>query len=172
MRRVPVAEMSTWHGHILLPCYLTGCGSGSKSMAERPACPWPQMDLLFIHGTECNLAACMVAVIDTIPDRLPTNGYIHHRLCVCLPGDYPTRSLEFLQVAWLSNPLMRFPFLFNIFFLSPFCDSKTSLSIVFHSWLVLNHCGYRLENEHLNNVGHYRAIKTVPLPFEELNPMA
>jgi hypothetical protein len=28
MRRVPVAEMSTWHGHILLPCYLTGCGSG------------------------------------------------------------------------------------------------------------------------------------------------
>ncbi|KAH9535736.1 hypothetical protein CY35_17G068900 [Sphagnum magellanicum] len=31
---------------------------------------------------------------------------------------------------------------------------------------------YRLENEHLNNVGHYRAIKTVPLPFEELNPMA
>ncbi|CAM6106377.1 unnamed protein product [Calypogeia fissa] len=24
---------------------------------------------------------------------------------------------------------------------------------------------YRLENEHLNNVGHYRATKTVPLPF-------
>jgi hypothetical protein len=51
-----------------------------------------------VAGTECNLAACMVAVIDTIPDRLPTNGYIHHRLCVCLPGDYPTRSLEFLQI--------------------------------------------------------------------------
>jgi hypothetical protein len=31
-----------------------------------------------VAGTECNLAACMVAVIDTIPDRLPTNGYIHH----------------------------------------------------------------------------------------------
>lgn len=28
MRHVPVAEMSTWHGHILLPCYLTGCGFG------------------------------------------------------------------------------------------------------------------------------------------------
>ncbi|KAK7278436.1 hypothetical protein RJT34_23464 [Clitoria ternatea] len=26
---------------------------------------------------------------------------------------------------------------------------------------------YRLENEHLNNVGHYRAVKTVPLPFRE-----
>ncbi|XP_019461907.1 PREDICTED: phosphate transporter PHO1 [Lupinus angustifolius] len=26
---------------------------------------------------------------------------------------------------------------------------------------------YRLENEHLNNVGRYRAVKTVPLPFRE-----
>ncbi|KAK2988878.1 hypothetical protein RJ640_028645 [Escallonia rubra] len=26
---------------------------------------------------------------------------------------------------------------------------------------------YRLENEHLNNVGKYRAVKTVPLPFHE-----
>jgi len=25
----------------------------------------------------------------------------------------------------------------------------------------------RLENEHLNNVGHYRAVKTVPLPFRD-----
>ncbi|KAG4983703.1 hypothetical protein AAZX31_10G172900 [Glycine max] len=28
---------------------------------------------------------------------------------------------------------------------------------------------YRLENEHLNNVGHYRAVKTVPLPFREID---
>ncbi|KAG4910993.1 hypothetical protein JHK87_057109 [Glycine soja] len=28
---------------------------------------------------------------------------------------------------------------------------------------------YRLENEHLNNVGHYRAVKTVPLPFREVD---
>jgi hypothetical protein len=26
----------------------------------------------------------------------------------------------------------------------------------------------RLENEHLNNVGKFRAVKTVPLPFREL----
>ncbi|GKD83650.1 phosphate transporter PHO1, partial [Tanacetum coccineum] len=26
---------------------------------------------------------------------------------------------------------------------------------------------YRLENEHLNNVGKYRAVKTTPLPFYE-----
>ncbi|KAI4318063.1 hypothetical protein L6164_025872 [Bauhinia variegata] len=26
---------------------------------------------------------------------------------------------------------------------------------------------YRLENEHLNNAGHYRAVKAVPLPFRE-----
>ncbi|KAL1294690.1 hypothetical protein HN51_055481 [Arachis hypogaea] len=28
---------------------------------------------------------------------------------------------------------------------------------------------YRLENEHLNNVGRYRAVKTVPLPFREMD---
>lgn len=28
---------------------------------------------------------------------------------------------------------------------------------------------YRLEHEHLNNVGKYRAVKTVPLPFRELD---
>ncbi|CAJ1967084.1 unnamed protein product [Sphenostylis stenocarpa] len=28
---------------------------------------------------------------------------------------------------------------------------------------------YRLENEHLNNVGHYRAVKAVPLPFREID---
>lgn len=26
-------------------------------------------------------------------------------------------------------------------------------------------CLFRLENEHLNNVGKYRAFKSVPLPF-------
>jgi xenotropic and polytropic retrovirus receptor 1 len=26
----------------------------------------------------------------------------------------------------------------------------------------------RLENEHLNNAGKFRAVKTVPLPFREL----
>ncbi|XP_071706366.1 phosphate transporter PHO1 homolog 1-like [Rutidosis leptorrhynchoides] len=28
---------------------------------------------------------------------------------------------------------------------------------------------YRLENEHLNNAGKFRAVKTVPLPFEEVD---
>ncbi|XP_010527408.1 PREDICTED: phosphate transporter PHO1 [Tarenaya hassleriana] len=28
---------------------------------------------------------------------------------------------------------------------------------------------YRLENEHLNNVGEFRAVKTVPLPFREMD---
>lgn len=27
----------------------------------------------------------------------------------------------------------------------------------------------RLENEHLNNVGKFRAVKTVPLPFHEVD---
>ncbi|VFQ78063.1 unnamed protein product [Cuscuta campestris] len=29
---------------------------------------------------------------------------------------------------------------------------------------------YRLENEHLNNAGKFRAVKTVPLPFHEIDP--
>ncbi|CAN7127118.1 unnamed protein product [Brassica rapa subsp. narinosa] len=28
---------------------------------------------------------------------------------------------------------------------------------------------YRVENEHLNNVGHFRAVKTVPLPFRDMD---
>ncbi|XWS23293.1 hypothetical protein CRYUN_Cryun29cG0109200 [Craigia yunnanensis] len=28
---------------------------------------------------------------------------------------------------------------------------------------------YRLENEHLNNAGKFRAVKTVPLPFHEVD---
>ncbi|XP_058183031.1 phosphate transporter PHO1 homolog 1 [Rhododendron vialii] len=28
---------------------------------------------------------------------------------------------------------------------------------------------YRLENEHLNNAGHFRAVRTVPLPFHEVD---
>ncbi|XP_024021604.1 phosphate transporter PHO1 homolog 1 [Morus notabilis] len=28
---------------------------------------------------------------------------------------------------------------------------------------------FRLENEHLNNAGHFRAVKTVPLPFHEVD---
>ncbi|GKD02259.1 phosphate transporter PHO1 homolog 1 [Tanacetum coccineum] len=28
---------------------------------------------------------------------------------------------------------------------------------------------YRLENEHLNNAGKFRAVKTVPLPFQEVD---
>ncbi|CAI9785337.1 unnamed protein product [Fraxinus pennsylvanica] len=28
---------------------------------------------------------------------------------------------------------------------------------------------YRLENEHLNNAGKFRAVKTIPLPFHEVD---
>ena len=28
---------------------------------------------------------------------------------------------------------------------------------------------YRLENEHLNNAGKFRAVKIVPLPFHEVD---
>lgn len=36
--------------------------------------------------------------------------------------------------------------------------------LVFITNKILRH---RIENEHLNNVGKFRAVKTVPLPFRE-----
>lgn len=34
-------------------------------------------------------------------------------------------------------------------------------------FMILTFFFIRLEHEHLNNVGHYRAVKTVPLPFRD-----
>lgn len=53
-----------------------------------------------------------------------------------------------------------------------------SCNIIISYHLFHNCCAYqgiyvhvcRLENEHLNNVGKYRATKQVPLPFEDTTP--
>ncbi|PIN14304.1 putative small molecule transporter [Handroanthus impetiginosus] len=66
----------------------------------------------------------------------------------------------FLRVAWLET-VMRFNF---GMFESRLIDfSLASLEVIRRGhW---NY--YRLENEHLNNVGEFRAVKAVPLPFRE-----
>ncbi|GMI69863.1 phosphate 1, ARABIDOPSIS PHOSPHATE 1 [Hibiscus trionum] len=65
-----------------------------------------------------------------------------------------------LRVAWIES-IMRFRF-------SPV---QTHLLDFFLASLEVIRRGhwnfYRLENEHLNNVGKFRAVKTVPLPFRE-----
>ena len=49
----------------------------------------------------------------------------------------------------------------NIFILLVYFISKVHLHRVF----ILTVTWFRVENEHLNNVGKYRAFKSVPLPF-------
>ncbi|GMI70390.1 phosphate 1, ARABIDOPSIS PHOSPHATE 1 [Hibiscus trionum] len=65
-----------------------------------------------------------------------------------------------LRVAWIES-IMRFRF-------NP---AQTHLLDFFLASLEVIRRGhwnfYRLENEHLNNVGKFRAVKTVPLPFRE-----
>ncbi|KAL9225172.1 hypothetical protein vseg_001123 [Gypsophila vaccaria] len=66
-----------------------------------------------------------------------------------------------LRVAWVQS-VMRFIKIGNVE--GKFLDfSLASLEVIRRGhWNF-----YRLENEHLNNVGKYRAVKTVPLPFRE-----
>lgn len=66
-----------------------------------------------------------------------------------------------LRVAWVES-VMRFIKVGNVE--AKFLDfALASLEVVRRGhWNF-----YRLENEHLNNVGKFRAVKTVPLPFRE-----
>ncbi|CAN5951468.1 unnamed protein product [Sphagnum jensenii] len=66
-----------------------------------------------------------------------------------------------LRLAWISSiqPLNGIPGF-----------SQPAWSVIFAALEVIRRGQwnfYRLENEHLNNVGKYRAVKTVPLPFKE-----
>jgi hypothetical protein len=66
-----------------------------------------------------------------------------------------------LRLAWISSiqPLNGIPGF-----------SQPAWSVIFAALEVIRRGQwnfYRLENEHLNNVGKYRAVKTVPLPFKK-----
>ncbi|KAJ3694343.1 hypothetical protein LUZ60_009823 [Juncus effusus] len=68
----------------------------------------------------------------------------------------------FLRLAWLQTVIH--PNLGNL-------DSRvTSFLLAALEVIRRGHWNfYRLENEHLNNVGKFRAVKTVPLPFHEVD---
>ncbi|KAJ8434847.1 hypothetical protein Cgig2_022126 [Carnegiea gigantea] len=68
-----------------------------------------------------------------------------------------------LRVAWVES-VLRFIKVGNVE--ATFLDfSLASLEVIRRGhWNF-----YRLENEHLNNVGKFRAVKTVPLPFREID---
>ncbi|MCL7024589.1 hypothetical protein MKW94_016156 [Papaver nudicaule] len=78
----------------------------------------------------------------------------------------PQQSVYF--VAIVLNILLRFAWLQTIFnFTLPFLHMQAMVTIF--ACLEIIRRGiwnfFRLENEHLNNVGKYRAFKSVPLPF-------
>ena len=52
---------------------------------------------------------------------------------------------------------------FGTFSGSNFTFKSRKMNFYVIAWCV----AIRLENEHLNNVGKYRAFKSVPLPFQE-----
>ncbi|GMP58676.1 hypothetical protein CsSME_00022260 [Camellia sinensis var. sinensis] len=76
----------------------------------------------------------------------------------------PHKSVYF--VAMILNVLLRFAWLQTV--LKFFYSHKPTLSVLIASLEIFRRgmwSFFRLENEHLNNVGKYRAFKTVPLPF-------
>ncbi|KAL3679562.1 hypothetical protein R1sor_022518 [Riccia sorocarpa] len=68
-----------------------------------------------------------------------------------------------LRLAWVQS-ILRFRFGLRDFQVADFAFA--SMEVIRRG--IWNF--FRLENEHLNNVGKYRATKTVPLPFERLAP--
>ncbi|KAF8012951.1 hypothetical protein BT93_I0959 [Corymbia citriodora subsp. variegata] len=79
----------------------------------------------------------------------------------------PNRSVYF--VAMVLNVILRFAWMQNIlgFRETPFLH-RTALTAIVASLEIIRRGiwnFFRLENEHLNNVGKYRAFKSVPLPF-------
>ena len=71
--------------------------------------------------------------------------------CCSKSRDYPPWDMEFLQVTT------------HVCCVSCFIYRHITYSITFLCWFWFH--SKRLENEHVNNVGKYRAFKTVPLPF-------
>uniref|UniRef100_A0A251TZ16 Putative EXS n=1 Tax=Helianthus annuus TaxID=4232 RepID=A0A251TZ16_HELAN len=79
----------------------------------------------------------------------------------------PSRSIYF--IAMVSNVILRLAWMQTVmdFHELPFLH-KNALTAIFASSEIIRRGiwnFFRLENEHLNNVGKFRAVKSVPLPF-------
>lgn len=61
-----------------------------------------------------------------------------------MPGNFPAWGVDVFQVPYSIYQMI-------------YCDISIPTRLLL--------CASRLENEHLNNVGKYRAFKSVPLPF-------
>ncbi|WCJ22199.1 EXS (ERD1/XPR1/SYG1) family protein [Euphorbia peplus] len=78
----------------------------------------------------------------------------------------PYKSVYF--IAMVVNVLLRFAWLQTVMGLKIFNLHKETTTVLVASLEIIRRgmwSFFRLENEHLNNVGKYRAFKSVPLPF-------
>ncbi|XP_039157321.1 phosphate transporter PHO1 homolog 9 [Eucalyptus grandis] len=93
--------------------------------------------------------------------RNAKNSWLRDKLTI------PNRSIYF--VAMVLNVILRLAWMQNIlgFREAPFLHGKALIAIVASLEIIRRGIWnfFRLENEHLNNVGKYRAFKSVPLPF-------
>ncbi|KAF5955114.1 hypothetical protein HYC85_007970 [Camellia sinensis] len=88
------------------------------------------------------------------------NSWLRDKLLV------PHKTVYF--VAMVLNVLLRFAWLQTVFHFQVFYLHKRTLTVLVASLEIFRRGMwnfFRLENEHLNNVGKYRAFKTVPLPY-------
>lgn len=104
---------------------------------------------LSFQGIELCLESGMGGGCDEIQSR--GVGVASHRLSACFAGGHPARPLELLQVH------------IEALLFDEISDDVVNIDLVCVIDL------HRLENEHLNNVGKYRAVKTVPLPFSGMD---
>lgn len=111
----------------------------TKKLALRQ---WKQNE--YITGLECGSKNCLGGDCDAFSYQQCWGA--HARFFHGLIRSDSKRALEFLQVlSVLQNSLSRF-----------------YINVLKSFW-------NRLENEHLNNVGKFRAVKAVPLPFHEID---
>ncbi|CAK8540645.1 unnamed protein product [Lathyrus sativus] len=128
----------------------------------------------FRHGTVWKILAASSSGIATIVntywdivmdwgllERNSRNPWLRDKLSV------PYKSVYF--VAMVLNVILRLAWMQSVLGIkdAPFLH-KTALTAIVASLEILRRGiwnFFRLENEHLNNVGKYRAFKSVPLPF-------
>ncbi|VVB03943.1 unnamed protein product [Arabis nemorensis] len=93
-------------------------------------------------------------------NRTSKNPWLRDKLLV------PQKKVYF--IAMILNILLRFAWLQTVLdFNFSFMHRQTMVAVVASLEIIRRGIWnfFRLENEHLNNVGKYRAFKTVPLPF-------
>ncbi|EFJ06905.1 hypothetical protein SELMODRAFT_134638 [Selaginella moellendorffii] len=93
-------------------------------------------------------------------ERNSANPWLRDKLAI------PYKSVYYFAI--VSNILLRFAWLQSLIPISMPGINPKGLSLIVASLEVIRRGQwnyYRLENEHFNNVGKFRAVKSVPLPF-------